>query len=383
MGDRLAPAPAPAPAAERQQRRPRQEGGGQSRGGGGQSRGGGGQSRGGGGGGGGGGRGGGEGRAGGGRQQGQQTASEQDGGRPRGGRGGRPMEQPAWAADADGDAEPMGDIKDLMWGNKGVPRGSVPEAPKPKKMTPAELQLRNKRMAVATATVGPVDVTGWSPVAALDMQFLAVADASDAHRGPKLTFDEFEAKHVMRPVWREKEATNNTHIGDIIDLELSNKQYTFEGNWRKGKEKKKTLQLSRGVVTVPNGAHELGIEPSRFQQTPVDERVAWVAEAATERQQGMPVHAHRHIGWTPTAAAVSTIQKNTSLNRYGAAPGMIQDLIVREQIYFDMMSEQEAMLKAEDERLALLASQEVVIEVIEEELAFGEVEDLDDEDEFF
>jgi hypothetical protein len=301
---------------------------------------------------------------------------------------------PAWAADAQ--EEEIGDIKDLMWGQSGAPRGTAartvapPAPPPPKQMSPEELERRSQRMAAAVSAAAPMDAKGWSPVAALDMQFLAVAEEGDAQRGAKLTFEEFEAKYANRTVWREPVARNLEAMGELMDLELMGKQYTFDGNPRPGNRfrKKKTFQMSRGQVMVTDVQAELfGVQAAeQHVQLEQEEHAKLVAEQAVARQDRMAVPMHRQAGFSSLAAAVTAVQKNTSLQMHGQADGMVQELAGRELAFMQTVEELETYVREHKERLAAAAAAAPVVEDAVEELAYGELledDDFDEDDEEF
>ena len=251
-------------------------------------------------------------------------------------------------------------------------------------MSAEELERRSQRMAAAVSASAPTDSKGWSPVAALHLQALAVADGGDADRGPKLTFEEYEAKYANRIVWREPVAPNVQHMGETFDLQLMNKQYTIRGNPRPGKryKGKKTFQKSRGPVMVGDARAELGLtraDPPAEQE----ERAKLIAQAASARQARMQLPWHRIAGFSSTGAAVTAVQKNSSLTMHGEADGMVAELLGREQAFQETVAELESLVAEDERRRAELEAARPVVEEAEEELAFGELLDFDEDEEEF
>ncbi len=321
-------------------------------------------------------------------QQQRERPAAQQHGAPRSGaetqRQGPASSTPAWAADTgEGGSAALGNIKELMWGQTGSQR-SASEPPKPKPMSAEELQRRSQRMAAAVSAAVPTEAKGWSPVAALHLQALAVADGGDATRGAKLTFEEYEAKYANRIVRREPVAPNVQHMGETFDLQLMNMQYTIQGNPRPGQrhKNKKTFQKSRGPIMVGDARAELGFprfEPPAEQE----ERIKLIAEAASARQARMPVPLHMTEAFSSTAAAVTAVQKNSSLTLHGEADGMVAELLGRAQAFQETVAELEAIVVGDERRRAELESARPVVEEDEEELAFGELLDFDEDEEEF
>ena len=75
------------------------------------------------------------------------------------------------------------------------------------------------------------------------------------------------------------------------------------------------------------------------------------------------------------------MQKNTSYARAGVQGYMIGDMRSREETFYALQAERDQIIAAEEERIARLGSEVVVEEEVEEELAYGELLEMDDDDE--
>ena len=60
---------------------------------------------------------------------------------------------------------------------------------------------------------------------------------------------------------------------------------------------------------------------------------------------------------------------------------MIGDMRSREETFYALQAERDEIIAAEEERIARLGSEVVVEEEVEEELAYGELLEMDDDDE--
>ena len=131
----------------------------------------------------------------------------------------------------------------------------------------------------------------------------------------------------------------------------------------------------------PRADEALGIERAPRPARELDEQLRLLAAGAKARQQQMVVPIHRQEPFTSTNGAISAVQKNTSYARAGCQDYMIGDMRSREETFYALQAERDEIIAAEEERIARLGSEVVVEEEVEEELAYGELLEMDDDDE--
>eukprot|EP01049_Picozoa_sp_SAG25_P004391 SAG25_NODE_275_length_10545_cov_4.715968_1_plen_311_part_00 len=297
---------------------------------------------------------------------------------------------PDWAADADepptaglglkdiDEPLPIEDVRALMWGVQPQNQGEAPGQPvgAPRLGAPVEDQepptgqpspLAQSVYARIAANSADGGLSEWSPVAALQQQRVEALAATDAHHGPRLTFEEFEAKYMHIRLPREDIAPNTSDLGSMVDL-----QETGTSHWVE--EGGKTKRLFSGMAMLPPR-----VKPEFAQQLPdVDELCAEVGRSAALQREMMASRVYRSEPFSTTNAAIAAVEKNASFREANATASMVARLQI-EQANADVWAASRMVAFAAEEEWRALAGSEPEVEEVREELAYGEVLELDDD----